>query len=179
MADVAARTELMRTNQCSTGSAVGCVASQVPSQEFPKFKWLQEGRRTGRAQRQEPQEPRAPKHEPQHMITLSVENDIHISDILYFYSPTVSDRDCFATGPRGPRIIHPSPVVSYTPRMYNARPPPPGRETITIGDRRRIKVEDIGNMDVIFHGKSDDMLRLVLGGLWLLPLGSTRATTFL
>ena len=32
-------------------------------------------------------------------------------------------------------------------RMYNARPPPPGRETITIGDRRRIKVEYIGNMD--------------------------------
>ena len=26
-------------------------------------------------------------------------------------------------------------------RIYNARPPPPGRETITIGDRRRIKVE--------------------------------------
>ena len=26
-------------------------------------------------------------------------------------------------------------------RMYNARPPPPGRETITIGDRRRIKAE--------------------------------------
>ena len=26
-------------------------------------------------------------------------------------------------------------------RIYNARPPPPGRETITIGDRRRIKVQ--------------------------------------
>ena len=38
-------------------------------------------------------------------------------------------------------------------RIYNVRPPPPGRETITIGDRRRIKVEYIGNMDVIFHGK--------------------------
>ena len=40
-------------------------------------------------------------------------------------------------------------------RMYNARPPPPGRETITIGDRRRISVEYVGNMDVIFHGKGD------------------------
>ena len=29
-------------------------------------------------------------------------------------------------------------------RMYNSRPPPPGRETITIGDRPRIKVEYIG-----------------------------------
>ena len=38
-------------------------------------------------------------------------------------------------------------------RMHNARPPPPGRETIMIGDRRRIKLEYVGNMDVIFHGK--------------------------
>ena len=46
-------------------------------------------------------------------------------------------------------------------RMYNARPPPPGRETITIGDRRRIKVEYVGNMDVIFHGKSDQIITLI------------------
>ena len=46
-------------------------------------------------------------------------------------------------------------------RMYNARPPPPGREKITIGDRRRIKVEHIGNMDVIFHGKSDQRIILI------------------
>ena len=46
-------------------------------------------------------------------------------------------------------------------RMYNARPPPPGRETITIRDRRRIKVEYIGNMDVIFHGKKDQRITLI------------------
>ena len=46
-------------------------------------------------------------------------------------------------------------------RMYNARPPPPGCETITIGDRPRIKVEYIGNMDVIFHGKSDQGITLI------------------
>ena len=46
-------------------------------------------------------------------------------------------------------------------RMYNVRPPPPGRETITIGDRRRIKIEYIGNMDVIFHGKSDQRITLI------------------
>ena len=45
--------------------------------------------------------------------------------------------------------------------MYNASPPPPGRETITIGDRRRIKVEYIGNMDVIFHGKIDQRITLI------------------
>ena len=46
-------------------------------------------------------------------------------------------------------------------RMYNARPPPPDRETITIGDCRRIKVEYIGNTDVIFHGKSDQRITLI------------------
>ena len=46
-------------------------------------------------------------------------------------------------------------------RMYNARPPPPGRETITIGDRRRINVKYIGNMDAIFHGKSDQRITLI------------------
>ena len=46
-------------------------------------------------------------------------------------------------------------------RMYNARPPPPGCKTITIGDRRRIKVEYINNMDVIFHGKRDQRITLI------------------
>ena len=46
-------------------------------------------------------------------------------------------------------------------RMYNVRPIPPGRERITIGDRRRIKVEYIGNMDVIFHWKSDQRITLI------------------
>ena len=40
-----------------------------------------------------------------------MENDIPIADVLYFYPPTVPDRDCFATGRRGPRPIHPSPVA--------------------------------------------------------------------
>ena len=46
-------------------------------------------------------------------------------------------------------------------RIYNAGPPPPGCETITIGDRRSIKVEYIGNMGVIFHGKSDQRITLI------------------
>ena len=45
--------------------------------------------------------------------------------------------------------------------MYNARPPLPGRKTITIGYCRRIKVEYIGNIDVIFHGKSDQRITLI------------------
>ena len=46
-------------------------------------------------------------------------------------------------------------------RMYNVRPPPPSRETITIGDRQRIKVEHIGNMDVIFYGKSGQRIKFI------------------
>ena len=45
-----------------------------------------------------------------------MENDIHIPDILNVYSPTVPDRDCFATGRRGPRIIHPCPVMRHMTR---------------------------------------------------------------
>ena len=46
-------------------------------------------------------------------------------------------------------------------RIFNVRPPPPGRETITIGDRRKTKVEYIGNMDVIFHVKTDQRITLI------------------
>ena len=46
-------------------------------------------------------------------------------------------------------------------RLHNLRPPPPGRETITIGDRRKIKVEYIGNIDVIFHWKTDQRITLI------------------
>ena len=46
-------------------------------------------------------------------------------------------------------------------RIYNVSPPPSGRATITIGDRRKIKVEYIGNMDVIFHGKPDQRTTLI------------------
>ena len=46
-------------------------------------------------------------------------------------------------------------------RIYNMRPLPLGRETNTIGDLRRIKVEYIGNMDAIFHGKTDQRITLI------------------
>ena len=45
--------------------------------------------------------------------------------------------------------------------LYNLSPPPSGCETITIGDRRNIKVEYIGNMDVIFHGQTDQRTTLI------------------
>ena len=45
--------------------------------------------------------------------------------------------------------------------MYNVRPPPRGRGTITIGDRWRTKVEYIGNMDVYFYGNTDQRITLI------------------
>ena len=45
--------------------------------------------------------------------------------------------------------------------LYNSRPALSGRETITIGDHRKIKIECIGNMDVIFHGQTDQRTTLI------------------
>ena len=46
-------------------------------------------------------------------------------------------------------------------RLYNLRPPPPGREKIAIGHRKKNKVEHIRNMDVIFHRKTDQRITLI------------------
>lgn len=40
--------------------------------------------------------------------------------------------------------------------MYNIRPPPPGREVITIGDKCELRVEYVGSKDVDFHGYLDE-----------------------
>ena len=40
-------------------------------------------------------------------------------------------------------------------RLDNLRLPPLGRKTITIEDGRKIEVEYVGNMDVIFNGQTD------------------------
>lgn len=44
--------------------------------------------------------------------------------------------------------------------MYDIRPPPPGRETITIGDKRRLIVEYVGSIDIVFHGYTDERATL-------------------
>ena len=48
-------------------------------------------------------------------------------------------------------------------RLNILRLPLPGRETITIGDRRKIEVEYIGNRDadVFFHRHADERITLV------------------
>ena len=45
--------------------------------------------------------------------------------------------------------------------LYNLRPLLSGRETITIGDRQKIKVEYTENMDVVFHGQTDQRTMLI------------------
>ena len=50
------------------------------------------------------------------LVSIPVENHIHIPDILYLDFPTVPDRDCFATGRRGPQIIQSCPIVRHVAR---------------------------------------------------------------
>ena len=45
-----------------------------------------------------------------------MENHIHVSDVLYTDTPTVPDRDCFATGRRGPHIVDSCPIVRHMTR---------------------------------------------------------------
>ena len=65
---------------------------------------------------------------------------------------------------RRDRPFCPSPPRAPSPNRSlwrNVRPPPPGCETITIEDRRKIKVDYIGNMDMIFHGKTDQRITMI------------------
>ena len=45
--------------------------------------------------------------------------------------------------------------------LYALRFPPPGLKTITIGNRRKIKLECVGNVDVISHGFKDERITLI------------------
>ena len=51
--------------------------------------------------------------------------------------------------------------------MYDIRPPSPGREAITVGDKRRLKVKYVGSVDIDFHGFTD--VRLTLNGVSYIP----------
>lgn len=42
-----------------------------------------------------------------------------------------------------------------------SKPLPPGRESIAIGGRRRLRVEYVRNIDVIFHGYTEERHTLV------------------
>ena len=44
--------------------------------------------------------------------------------------------------------------------LYDLRPRSPGREIITIGDRRKLRVECAGNIYVIFDGYMDERITL-------------------
>ena len=46
-------------------------------------------------------------------------------------------------------------------RIYNLKPPPPGREATTIGDCRKWFLEYIGNIVGIFHGRTDQRITLI------------------
>ena len=46
-------------------------------------------------------------------------------------------------------------------KLYDFRSPPPGLGTITIGDRRELNIECVGNVDAIFHGFTDERIMLI------------------
>ena len=50
------------------------------------------------------------------LVSLPVENDIHVSDTLYFEFASVPDCGCFATGWKGPQILQSSPIVRHVAR---------------------------------------------------------------
>ena len=50
--------------------------------------------------------------------------------------------------------------MTHKSDMYDIRPPSPGREVITIGDKRLLKVECVGNVNVEFHDYTDVRLTL-------------------
>ena len=43
-------------------------------------------------------------------------------------------------------------------RLYTLRPSPPGRQVIPSGDLPKLKVECVGNIDVIFHDYTDERI---------------------
>ena len=45
-------------------------------------------------------------------------------------------------------------------KMYDVRPPCPDEAKITISDGTRRRVKQIGNIDVVFHGRTDEPITL-------------------
>ena len=45
-------------------------------------------------------------------------------------------------------------------KVYCARPPLPDQQEVTPSDDTRLKIEYIGNIDMIFYGRSDEAIKL-------------------
>ena len=45
-------------------------------------------------------------------------------------------------------------------KMYCMRPPPSGQQEVITSDGTRVRVECVGNIDVVFHGRSDEKIIL-------------------
>ena len=45
-------------------------------------------------------------------------------------------------------------------KMYCMRPPPSGQQEVITSDGTRVRVECVGNIDVVFHGRSDENITL-------------------
>lgn len=52
-------------------------------------------------------------------------------------------------------------TMHNNPNMYDIRSPPPGREAITTGNKRRLRVEYVGTVDDVFREYMDERCALV------------------
>ncbi|CAM9143665.1 unnamed protein product, partial [Ascophyllum nodosum] len=51
-------------------------------------------------------------------------------------------------------------MTNGAPKMYCVRSPLPDQREITTSDGTRLRVECVGNIDVVFHGRSDESITL-------------------
>ena len=49
-------------------------------------------------------------------------------------------------------------MTNFASIMYNVRPPSPDQREVTASNVTRQRVEYVGNIDVVFHGKSDEQI---------------------
>lgn len=52
-------------------------------------------------------------------------------------------------------------MTQNSANVYGLEPPPPGRKLITIGDRRMVRIEYVGDIGVLVYGYTDERITLV------------------
>ena len=57
-------------------------------------------------------------------------------------------------------------MTNYTRKMYCGKPPPSDQRAVTTSDGTRQGVEYIGNVDVVFHGRSDESSRCAMSRMY-------------
>ncbi|CAN0479223.1 unnamed protein product, partial [Ascophyllum nodosum] len=74
-----------------------------------------------------------------------------------FATQTHNNRSDFWIGDSG-ASCH---MTNDASKMYCVRPPPLDQRRVITSDGTRLRVECIGNIDVLFHGRSDEPITLI------------------